>query len=237
MKKLSFYCSKVILRDLGYNEIGDDDDLRRTMQLSDSSERALNEIISIFQHDNDIPVTGILDDETKLAIGRPHCGSKKSAKLKASVYKWSKNVLSYRIETFPRAKRTGPIQKMLMQAFNAWSKITNLDFAEVDDEDADIEINFGGLLHKKRDRRCMFDDPNTLAHAFFPEIGDIHFNSKYFFDDKDVTMEDFLDTAMHEIGHALGLEHSRSKASLMHPTESNRFTEPQPIDIEVNHIS
>lgn len=224
--------AEVILRDLGYNEVDDDDDIRLTMRLSDSSERALNEIISIFQHDNDIPVTGILDDETKLAIGRPHCGSKKSAKLKADVSKWSKNVLTYRIENFPRAKRTGPVQTMLMKAFNEWSKVTNLDFAEVNDEDADIEINFGGLLHRQRDRRCMFDDPNTLAHAFFPEVGDIHFNSKYFFDDEDVTMEDFLDTALHEIGHALGLEHSRSKASLMHPTESNRFTEPQPIDIE-----
>ncbi|XP_062552723.1 stromelysin-3-like [Armigeres subalbatus] len=224
--------AEAILRDLGYNEIDQNDDDLRIIGLTDSSERALSEIISIFQHDNDIPVTGVLDDETKLAIGRPHCGSKKSAKLKGADRKWSKNVLTYSIENYPRGKRMAPIQSMLLKAFNEWSKVTNLDFVEVDGVDADIEINFGGRIHKQRGSRCTFDDPNTLAHAFFPEVGDIHFHNKYFFNDEDVTMEDFLDTAMHEIGHSLGLEHSRSKASLMHPTESNRFNEPQPIDIK-----
>lgn len=224
--------AEVILRDLGYNEIDEDDDYHPIIRLTDSSELALSELIRIFQHDNDIPVTGVLDDETKLAIGRPHCGSKKSAKLKSGVRKWSKNVLTYTIENFPRGKRTAPIQAMLKKAFNEWSKVTNLDFVEVEDADADIEINFGGRLHKMRDSRCTFDDANTLAHAFFPEVGDIHFHNRYFFNDEDVTLEDFLDTAMHEIGHSLGLEHSRSKASLMHPTESNRFNEPQPIDVK-----
>lgn len=241
VNNLSFYSeefdyfghSQVILRDLGYNEIDEDDDYHPIIRLTDSSELALSELIRIFQHDNDIPVTGVLDDETKLAIGRPHCGSKKSAKLKSGVRKWSKNVLTYTIENFPRGKRTAPIQAMLKKAFNEWSKVTNLDFVEVEDADADIEINFGGRLHKMRDSRCTFDDANTLAHAFFPEVGDIHFHNRYFFNDEDVTLEDFLDTAMHEIGHSLGLEHSRSKASLMHPTESNRFNEPQPIDVKV----
>lgn len=70
--------------------------------------------------------------------------------------------------------------------------MTNLDFLEVADGDsADIEISFGGKEHKLRSVRCAFDNPKTLAHAFLPTLGDLHFNTKYFFEGER-SLGDFL---------------------------------------------
>ncbi|XP_055595717.1 matrix metalloproteinase-18-like [Uranotaenia lowii] len=218
-----------LLNTLGYNET---DGMDLTPRLGFSEEQTFEQLIRIFQRDNDLEETGILDDETKLMIDTPHCGTtKKRASKGDGERKWSKNTLSYRIKNFPSGKRSGPIRELLSKAFSQWSKVTNLDFYEVNDVDADIEITFGGTVHRLRGDRCSFEDPKTLAHAYFPETGDIHFNSKYFFE-SGTSLEDFLDTALHEIGHSLGLEHTASRASLMHPTESNQFTEPQPMDVE-----
>ncbi|XP_053695484.1 72 kDa type IV collagenase-like [Sabethes cyaneus] len=223
--------AEIMLRGLGYNEIEDVDGSEINTRMSDSTERSLADLIRIFQQQHGLEETGILDDETKLVIASPRCGSKKSAKTKDGVMKWTKQRLTYRIHNYPRGKTAKPIRNSLARAFSEWSKVTNLDFEEVSDAGADIEVRFGGTFHNQRGDQCIFEDPNTLAHAFYPEIGDVHFNSKYFFEG-DATMEDFLDTALHEIGHSLGLEHSSSKASLMHPTESNGFTEPQPMDVQ-----
>ncbi|XP_058447038.1 matrix metalloproteinase-18-like [Malaya genurostris] len=223
--------AEIVLRGLGYNEVDEVDGLSISQRMSDSSEKSLTDLIRIFQREHGLDESGVLDDDTKLVIGSPHCGSKRSSKTANDVSKWTKKSLTYRIHNFPRGKSPGPIRKLLAQAFSEWSKVTNLDFQEVDTEDSDIEIGFGGQVHHQRGDKCMFDDSKTLAHAYYPEVGDIHFNSQYFFEG-DTSLTDFLDTALHEIGHSLGLEHSSSKASLMHPTESNGFTEPQPMDVQ-----
>ncbi|EDS44789.1 vitronectin [Culex quinquefasciatus] len=226
--------AEIFLVGLGYNKEDAKSGSVVDARLSDSDVRSLTELIRKFQEDNGLEVNGVLDDETKLAIGSPHCGFRKeAAKLSdGDVMKWNKHSLTYRIHNFPQGKRSAIIRATLTRAFMEWSKVTPLDFTEVNDTDADIEISFGGRTHQQRGDFCVFPDPKTLAHAFFPEDGDIHFNTKYFFEDDDIKLEDFMDTALHEIGHALGLEHINSKASLMHPTESNQFTEPQPIDVE-----
>ncbi|XP_058447031.1 stromelysin-1-like [Malaya genurostris] len=147
--------------------------------------------------------------------------------------KWSKSLLTYNIINYPAVVPREVIGSTIRQAFDAWSAVTNLDFME--DADAgrvDIQVSFEGMNHYRRGVPCQFSQEITLAHAFFPEAGDIHFNTKYFFTD-DTSIEQFLNTAVHEIGHSLGLLHSSSRDSIMYGAQLNNFlSKPQPEDIQ-----
>lgn len=225
--KISQGQAEEILEDLGYATPDG-------FEIGTRSDFGGSERIRTFQRDYGLPETCILDDETRLAIGSPRCGTRSADKSPSGmVRRWSKSVLSYTIANFPEGQPVATIRALIKRAFGEWSRVTNLDFKEVGDSDsADIEIAFGGQDHTMRYVECSFQSSQTMAHAFFPKLGDLHFNTKYFFEDGDKTLRDFLDTALHEIGHSLGLDHINSKASLMHPSASNQFTKPQPIDVE-----
>nr|XP_029723106.1 matrilysin-like isoform X2 [Aedes albopictus] len=97
-----------------------------------------------------------------------------------------------------------------------------------------MEIAFGGRRHTNRESICDDDlGANTLAHAYYPQIGGIHFNTQFFHAAMD--KDQFFTTAMHEIGHALGLEHSVSKASLMYPTAVAHFSEVPSQDVQMKY--
>jgi hypothetical protein len=126
-------------------------------------------------------------------------------------------------------------------AFAAWSAVANLTFVQVADDGAAFntaapdagnrgEIRLGGHA---------FDGPfGTLAHGFFPPAngataaGDIHFDTaetwKIGFGGAGF---DIFQVAAHEIGHALGLDHTAVPGSLMNPFYTEAFSGPQADDI------
>lgn len=126
-------------------------------------------------------------------------------------------------------------------ALAAWSAVADLTFVEVPDAGEAFnaatqlsgDLRFGGHL---------FDGAGgVLAHGFYPPnngdsaAGDMHFDSGDCWEAAadgtgDLCFNIFQVTA-HELGHALGLDHTAVPGSLMNPFYSEAFSGPQADDI------
>lgn len=125
----------------------------------------------------------------------------------------------------------------IQNALNAWSAVANLTFVQVVDDGAAFNapttsgsLRFGGHV---------FDGANgVLAHGFYPPAngntaaGDIHYDIaeawKIGFGGPGI---DIFQVTAHEVGHALGLEHTLVPNSLMNASYSEAFSGPQADDI------
>ncbi|CAF0728643.1 unnamed protein product [Rotaria sp. Silwood1] len=208
-----------------------------------------NEGIKTFQRLYKLPETGKLDEQTKKLMQRPRCGnpdigilhakkhsindgrlrSSPSAKMNDPdsyvTYEksWPTKHLKWYIEEYPKQQKQikshEDIRRIINQAFSDWEKHSGLTFEMVKTKEAaNFKINF---FSKEHDDGYPFDGQGTtLAHAFYPKKGDIHFDDDEYFTD-DYTNKDEHYTlrlvAAHEIGHALGLSHSFEENSLMFP--------------------
>ncbi|KAF5304758.1 hypothetical protein FQA39_LY09535 [Lamprigera yunnana] len=116
--------------------------------------------------------------------------------------------------------------KLATVAFQLWEKYANINFQQ-SFENPNIIISFKYKDHlKERDsKRCGFTlDNNELAHAFFPpadnSVSEIHINQNKDWNEEfyDISKDklSLLITLAHEIGHAIGIDHSPIHQSLMH---------------------
>ena len=140
-------------------------------------------------------------------------------KFDASGGRWRHQDLTWCVESFTEDLS----EQQVLQAFEAaaveWSRVTPLSFARVEAcRSANLRIGFGVGDHGDN---SPFDGlGGTLAHAYFPRNGRVHFD-----DDERWTMQlrqwgnsptDLQTVALHEFGHALGLRHSNVKEAVMY---------------------
>ncbi|CAF1270660.1 unnamed protein product [Didymodactylos carnosus] len=141
-------------------------------------------MLKTFQRYFGLKITGKLDKSTRAMMNRPRCTvidkpSRSHGPLgMASGFKWPRLSLKYRIESFAtdrQIKQEDQI-RIIEEAFNEWSKYTSIKFVMVCPScPADMFIRFERGDHGDG---SAFSE-STLAHAFFPTDGRIHFNSDF----------------------------------------------------------
>ena len=128
----------------------------------------------------------------------------------------------------------------IVRALDAWSNVADITFTEVADSGNPYDGTGGGDI---RIGGHYFDgSSNVLAHAYYPSTGSLGGDTHF---DKDEAWNvgfasgkiDIFQVAAHEIGHAIGLDHTNVANSLMNPVYSTAFLGPQADDISgAQHI-
>lgn len=187
--------------------------------------------------------TGSIDEPTARAMTWPRCGNtdnvtvqvtedaerKKRYVLSGGTYKWNKFDLTYKIKNFPNMSVSviteAEVAEAVAIAFKLWSDVTPLTFTRVPSSStADIVLLFGKGKHTTVTGDPPFDGQGgTLAHAFTPNSGwgtlngDVHYDDDETFTHKKYFGRNLQYVTAHEVGHALGLDHSNTQGALMWP--------------------
>ncbi|OCT96141.1 hypothetical protein XELAEV_18013824mg [Xenopus laevis] len=180
-----------------------------------------------------LEVTGRLDEKTKALMKQPRCGVPDVGRFStfSGNPMWKKKDLTYRIKNYTPDVTRNEVDQAIQKAFKVWSDVTPLTFTRIYDGVSDIEILFASKDHNDF---LPFDGPSgVLAHAFAPGDnigGDLHFDEDEKWTSGSAGVNLFL-VAAHELGHSLGLDHSKDRNALMYPIYSylnpNTFQLPQ----------
>jgi len=186
----------------------------------------ISQAVRKFQNFAGLRATGDLDQETLEFMKKPRCGVRDfiiqsdspnniSAPYKTRSKWTSKSVLSWRVTKFSSKLTRSQVVNTAWKAFQFWSSVTNLKFFEKTTGEVDIPIEFVTYDHGDGN---PFDGPGgTLAHAYYPETGDIHVDDTETWTLDSNQGTNFLQTLTHEIGHSIGLDHSSHNKAVMFP--------------------
>ncbi|OCT96142.1 hypothetical protein XELAEV_18013825mg [Xenopus laevis] len=160
-----------------------------------------------------------LDEETLAIMKQPRCGVPDvgSFSIFGGNAVWKKKDLTYRIQNYIPQMTRDEVDQAIQKAFKVWSDVTPLTFTRIYDGVSDIEMLFASKDHKDS---LPFDGPfGVLAHALAPGDkmgGDVHFDADEKWTSGSAGVNLFL-VAAHELGHSLGLDHSKESNALMFP--------------------
>ncbi|XP_077868624.1 matrix metalloproteinase-19-like [Saccoglossus kowalevskii] len=206
-------------------------------------DKSTNAAVRAFQRMANLEETGNMDEKTIAMMQAPRCGvedvvgsgridhdkktkatgkSKFADRRRSKRYtiqgsKWSKTDLTYKFYSYTNQLTHGQVRSAIYRAFQLWADVSPLTFTEVASGDADINIEFARWTHSDG-YAASFDGPGgTLAHAYFPENGDAHFDDDETFTVYSDEGTNLFIVAAHEFGHSLGLGHSNTQGALMYP--------------------
>ena len=205
-------------------------------------DKATEEALRQFLERAGLPTTGKLDEATSEKMEQPRCGNPDITPLTnptilslvephvagfvATGGRWPTRNLRYAFQETGVDLPAASVRQAIHQAFSTWAGWVGLSFREVPlASGPEIIIRFVAGDHGDG---FAFDGTNgILAHAFFPPVppnsaqpiqGDTHFDEAETWTitvPPAVGQFDLTTVAIHEFGHALGLNHSPVVGSCM----------------------
>ena len=107
---------------------------------------------------------------------------------------------------------TSEAKSLFTQALQTWASYSPIDFVEVKDPGS------GDRVDILAETKSIDGQGKTLAFAYFPTVGDITFDTS-----ENWNNNTFLETAVHELGHSLGLDHENDVDAIMNSVLGRRF--------------
>ena len=207
-------------------------------QDSQDSDEDVSSALSALQTRAGLKDTGAFDNATEALMRIPRCGNldtPKPAAFVAGRSKWDHTNITWRFENLTPDLTEAQVRSTIQGAFNRWAVVSPLTFSEVTEASgqADLAIRWATGDHGDGAQNA-FDGPwNVLAHAWYPldpYPGQTHF-------DEDETWTEFMlaQVALHELGHALGLDHSSVRRACMWPSYDGTHPELHPDDMAGIH--
>ncbi|TXG59172.1 hypothetical protein EZV62_017001 [Acer yangbiense] len=225
----------------------------RTHENDDHFDELLESAIKTYQLNFNVNSTGVLDRKTLSKMAMPRCGvadivngtnymisSEKDHhhhhgpgspfhtvahySFFPSRPRWPSSLTQLTYAFLPGTR--GDAMEPVARAFRTWQGNTHFTFSRVEDStNANLKIGFGSRDHGDG---FPFDGPGrVLAHAFAPTDGRLHYDADEQWAAGAAPGSNSFDletVALHEIGHLLGLGHSRVEGAIMYPSISNGVT-------------
>jgi Putative peptidoglycan binding domain/Matrixin len=179
--------------------------------------------VRLLQAKNELPVTAIVDAATRRLLKQPRCGVPDGVLEPEPSDKYSfinPNIIANKTQLTVGVvgSVSAEIQNAIRPAMDGWTTRTNFTWQRFDSSSADIVIRAASLGPQKM---------NRLAETSPSPPRVITMNT-----DRPQDQNRTTSTLAHEIGHALGFNHSDVAGALMQPTESSAGVKlvPQPDD-------